>query len=74
MPDPYPVHGRRWRWRVPWQWSCRCGMDAYPCIVMRTLVALRKDAPRHSAETYTQGLRAVHEWRDAERRRWSGRA
>lgn len=71
MKDPYPVHGRRRRWGALWTVGCRCGMNAYPCIVERTVEALRKDAPRHAAETYPGSLR-VAGFRDPDRRGWSG--
>lgn len=37
MKHPYPVHGRRWTWRHPLSWTCRCGLDAWPCVVQRML-------------------------------------
>jgi hypothetical protein len=36
MKHPYPTHGRRRHWYAPWSTYCRCGLDAYPCIVVRT--------------------------------------
>lgn len=69
MKDPYPIHGRCWRWRTPWRWSCRCGMAAYPCIAEHL-----PDLSASSEAIYAAGLRYVQDWRDVERRRWSGRA
>jgi hypothetical protein len=63
------MHGRRWRWRKPLQFVCRCGVNAYPCPALQA-----PDLSAPAEEIYTHGLRAAHEWRDAERRRWSGRA
>jgi hypothetical protein len=56
--DPYPKHGPRRRWFAPWRRICRCGLDAYPCVVMRTV--------------YRERVDAAHAWRRLERRnfRW----
>lgn len=72
MKDPYPIHGRRWRWRKPLQWSCRCGMDAYPCVVEEMLSA-PFDLGASADALYEAGLRFAQSWRDDERRGW-GRA
>jgi hypothetical protein len=61
MRHPYPVHGRRWTWRHPLSWTCRCGLDAWPCIVVR-----------QQRRAYADALRAVQGWRDRERRDWPG--
>lgn len=74
MRDPYPVHGKRRHWRAPWRVVCRCGMDAWPCIVERMLSAARDDDVQVADKLYEQGMRSAREWRDMERRRWSGGA
>lgn len=71
--DPYPQHGRRRTWYAPWRVTCRCGLDAYPCIVLRQQQAATQT--RQAAEaTYSDGLRYASGWRDSERRNWSGGA
>jgi hypothetical protein len=54
MGDHYPKHGPRRRWFAPWRVICRCGLDAYPCIVMKTVHRDRLNAAKH--------------WRNDERR------
>jgi hypothetical protein len=44
-------------------------MAAYPCIAERL-----PDLGAPSEAIYTAGLRYAQDWRDVERRRWSGRA
>jgi len=74
MRDPYPTHGKRHRWWAPWRTYCRCGMDAYPCAAERARRAVSERAARAAAVTYTAGRQYAQQWRDVERRRWSGRA
>jgi hypothetical protein len=52
MSDRYPVHGRRWTWRHPLSWTCRCGLDAWPCIVVR------------QQRAYAGALRVLPGWRE----------
>lgn len=34
--DPYPIHGPVRSWWRPWRIvRCRCGLEAYPCKVVR---------------------------------------
>lgn len=56
--DLWPKHGPRRRWFAPWQVICRCGLDAYPCIVMKTV--------------YRDRLNAARQWQGLERKntRW----
>lgn len=49
MRDPYPRHGRRWTWRHPLSWSCRCGLEAYPCFVENMWATWHEPAPRLTA-------------------------
>lgn len=69
--DRYPVHGRRRRLRVLWTVGCRCGMDAYPCIVEQMLNSSVTDDTLTDGEIYTAGLSYARWWRDQERRHWS---
>lgn len=43
--DPYPIHGRRRRWFAPFTVICRCGLDAYPCAVVRAFRAQGAEPP-----------------------------
>ncbi|BEL09201.1 hypothetical protein Q0Z83_073920 [Actinoplanes sichuanensis] len=57
--DLWPKHGRRRIWWAPWRVVCRCGLAAYPCVVLRTVYRNRVDAAQR--------------WRNEERRnahRW----
>lgn len=66
MRDLYPKHGRRWTLRYPFRWVCRCGLEAYPCIVEQTLArAELGDAER----LYADGLAYARAWQAEERRR-----
>lgn len=71
MRDPYPRHGRRWTWRRPFGWVCRCGLDCYPCTVLR---AQRREQAEILAalEGYDAGLCEARDWQAHERRRWAG--
>jgi hypothetical protein len=40
-----PLHGRRWTWRYPFRWICRCGLEAYPCVVEQTWARGDTDPP-----------------------------
>ena len=51
--DPFPEHGPQRRRCAPWRRVCRCGLDAYLCIVVRTV--------------YRNRLNAAHAWQDLER-------
>jgi hypothetical protein len=76
MRDPYPKHGPRRRWFAPWRVICRCGLAAYPCIVMRTLridpAAGPGDVAAWAQEIYADGLAEAKRWQADERRRWAG--
>lgn len=52
MSDPFPRHGRRVTWRHPLSWTCRCGLDAWPCIVVR------------QQRAYAGALRVLPGWRE----------
>jgi hypothetical protein len=68
MRDLYPKHGRRWTWRHPTRWVCRCGLDGYPCAVTRMLE--REEAEIRAAfDAHEDGLAAAREWQHEERRR-----
>lgn len=56
MRDPYPKHGKRRPWYAPWRVICRCGLDAYPCTVVRM--------------QQRQAVEAARDWRDEERAHW----
>jgi hypothetical protein len=66
MRDPYPRHGRRWTWRYPFSWVCRCGLDGYPCVVARMQERERAEIAQ---ALYEDGLAAAQEWQLEERRR-----
>lgn len=65
MKDPYPMHGRRRRLRVLWTVGCRCGRDAYPCMIEEMLAARRQ--PQHAADP---GPLRMAGSRDTDRRWW----
>lgn len=44
MRDLYPRHGRRRRWFAPWRVICRCGLEAYPCTVVKMLGRSQRQA------------------------------
>lgn len=68
MRYPYPRHGRRWTWRHPFRWVCWCGLDAYPCVVMRMQERERAEI-KAALERFDDGLAAAREWQLDERRR-----
>lgn len=63
--DPYPRHGPRRLWYRPWEVVCRCGLDAYPCIVV--LMMERAEAARRLQEAAT--ARRVQEFNANRRQR-----
>lgn len=67
MRHPYPVHGRRWTWRAPFGWTCRCGLDAYPCVVERMLAQAQ---PRLRLTAVVEELDELGHVRG--RRHWTG--
>lgn len=72
MKKNYPVHGRRRRWWVLWTVGCRCGMDAYPCIVEQMLNSSITAAEVTDGEIYAAGVAYARWWRNQERAyRWS---
>lgn len=68
MRDLYPRHGRRWTWRHPFRWVCRCGLDAYPCVVAR-MQQRERDEIRQALDAAADGLDAAREWQHEMRRR-----
>ncbi len=72
MRDKFPRHGPRRRWYRPWKVVCRCGLDAYPCVVVRMLGRPRPDDARAVGELYNAGVRSAIGWSDMERRTWFG--
>jgi hypothetical protein len=57
MRDPYPKHGRHWSIWHPFHWSCRCGLDVYPCWV------------EQSWQRWRGGLSEARAWQTEQRRR-----
>lgn len=70
MQDPYPKHGRRWTWRCPLRWVCRCGLAAYPCLVEKTWA--QPEPVGDPERLYADGLAYVKSWQTEQRRRWRG--
>lgn len=69
MRDPYPQHGKRWTLWHPFSWTCRCGLDAWPCPVKRMLDRAELG---DGEQLYAAGRVYADEHQAAERRRRRG--
>jgi hypothetical protein len=74
MRDRYPKHGPRRPWYAPWRLWCRCGLEGYPCAVVRMQQRQRQErAARVAAalERYDGALEAARQWQREQRQRWA---